>query len=562
MKPLLRALVSQAIDALRDAGTLPAGVDTPDFVVERPRERTHGDFSTNAAMLLARPARGNPRALAQALVAALPASADVSKVEIAGPGFINFHLAPAAYEREIARVLEQGEAYGRNDGGRGVRVGVEYVSANPTGPLHVGHGRAGAIGDSIARVLDANGWDVAREYYYNDAGAQIDNLARSVQARAQGKGPDDAGWPEDGYRGDYIADVAAAYLRGDTVEFEGHSVTGAGDPGDIDAIRAFAVAALRREQNADLAAFGVRFDVYFLESALYADDSVEATVAELVAHGHTYEEGGALWLRSTDFGDDKDRVMRKSDGSYTYFVPDVAYHRSKWQRGYRRAITELGADHHGSLARVRAGLQALDAGIPEGYPEYVLHQMVTVMRGGEEVKLSKRAGSYLTLRDLIEEAGRDATRWFLVARKPDSQLTFDIDLARSQSNDNPVFYVQYAHARVCSLLRQAREKGFTPDFGNGAANLHRLDDAPSQALMVEVARYPEVVETAAQALEPHLVAQYLRELAYAFHTCYHAQPILVDDADLRDARLALSVATRQVLANGLGLLGVGAPEAM
>ena len=562
MKPHLRALVTQAIDALRAAGTLPADVATPEFVVERPRERTHGDFSTNAAMLLARPARSNPRVLAQALVAALPAGADISKVEIAGPGFINFHLAPAAYEREVARVLEQGAAYGRNDSGRGVRVGVEYVSANPTGPLHVGHGRAGAIGDSIARVLDANGWDVAREYYYNDAGAQIDNLARSVQARAQGKGPGDAGWPEDGYRGEYIADVAAAYLRGDTIEFEGHVVTGAGNPGDVDAIRVFAVAALRREQNADLAAFGVTFDTYFLESSLYADDSVEATVAELVAHGHTYEEGGALWLRSTDFGDDKDRVMRKSDGSYTYFVPDVAYHRSKWQRGYRRAITELGADHHGSLARVRAGLQALDAGIPQGYPEYVLHQMVTVMRGGEEVKLSKRAGSYLTLRDLIEEAGRDATRWFLVARKPDSQLTFDIDLARSQSNDNPVFYVQYAHARVCSLLRQAREKGYTPDLANGAANLHRLDDAPSQALMVEVARYPEVVEAAAQALEPHLVAQYLRELAYAFHTCYHAQPILVDDADLRDARLAASVATRQVLANGLGLLGVGAPETM
>ena len=562
MKPHLRALVTQAIDALRAAGTLPADVATPEFVVERPRERTHGDFSTNAAMLLARPARSNPRVLAQALVAALPAGADISKVEIAGPGFINFHLAPAAYEREVARVLEQGAAYGRNDSGRGVRVGVEYVSANPTGPLHVGHGRAGAIGDSIARVLDANGWDVAREYYYNDAGVQIDNLARSVQARAQGKGPGDAGWPEDGYRGEYIADVAAAYLRGDTIEFEGHVVTGAGNPGDVDAIRVFAVAALRREQNADLAAFGVTFDSYFLESSLYADDSVEATVAELVAHGHTYEEGGALWLRSTDFGDDKDRVMRKSDGSYTYFVPDVAYHRSKWQRGYRRAITELGADHHGSLARVRAGLQALDAGIPQGYPEYVLHQMVTVMRGGEEVKLSKRAGSYLTLRDLIEEAGRDATRWFLVARKPDSQLTFDIDLARSQSNDNPVFYVQYAHARVCSLLRQAREKGYTPDLANGAANLHRLDDAPSQALMVEVARYPEVVEAAAQALEPHLVAQYLRELAYAFHTCYHAQPILVDDADLRDARLAASVATRQVLANGLGLLGVGAPETM
>ena len=562
MKTLLRALVTQAIDALRDAGTLPADVATPEFVVERPRERSHGDFSTNAAMLLAKPARSNPRALAQALVAALPASPDIAKVEIAGPGFINFHLAPAAYEREIGRVLEQGPAYGRNDRGAGVRVGVEYVSANPTGPLHVGHGRAGAIGDSIARVLEANGWDVVREFYYNDAGAQIDNLARSVQARAQGKGPDDAGWPEDGYRGEYIREVAAAYLRGDTVEFEGHAVTGARDPADLDAIRAFAVAWLRREQNADLAAFGVAFDVYFLESSLYADDSVEATVRELVAHGHTYEDGGALWLRSTDFGDDKDRVMRKSDGSYTYFVPDVAYHRSKWQRGYRRAITELGADHHGSLARVRAGLQALDAGIPVGYPEYVLHQMVTVMRGGEEVKLSKRAGSYLTLRDLIEEAGRDATRWFLVARKPDSQLTFDIDLARSQSNDNPVFYVQYAHARVCSLLRQAREKGFTPDLANGAAQLHRLDDDTSQALMVEVARYPEVVETAGDALEPHPHAPYQRERADAFHTSYHPPPLRVVDAAVRDARLALSVATRQVLANGLGLLGVGAPETM
>ena len=562
MKPHLRALVTQAIDALRAAGTLPADVATPEFVVERPRERTHGDFSTNAAMLLARPARSNPRVLAQALVAALPAGADISKVEIAGPGFINFHLAPAAYEREVARVLEQGAAYGRNDSGRGVRVGVEYVSANPTGPLHVGHGRAGAIGDSIARVLDANGWDVAREYYYNDAGAQIDNLARSVQARAQGKGPGDAGWPEDGYRGEYIADVAAAYLRGDTIEFEGHVVTGAGNPGDLDAIRVFAVAALRREQNADLAAFGVTFDTYFLESSLYADDSVEATVAELVAHGHTYEEGGALWLRSTDFGDDKDRVMRKSDGSYTYFVPDVAYHRSKWQRGYRRAITELGADHHGSLARVRAGLQALDAGIPQGYPEYVLHQMVTVMRGGEEVKLSKRAGSYLTLRDLIEEAGRDATRWFLVARKPDSQLTFDIDLARSQSLDNPVYYVQVSHARMCGLMRQLAERGLSFDRDGGLAQQLDLDDEAAHELVTAILRYPDVVESAGRDLEPHQVAAYLLELAQTFQTYYNDHQFLVDDAATRHARLVLAMATRQVLANGLDLLGVSAPEVM
>jgi arginyl-tRNA synthetase len=286
------------------------------------------------------------------------------------------------------------------------------------------------------------------------------------------------------------------------------------------------------------------------------------TVKRLSETGHTYEEGGALWLKTTDFGDDKDRVMRKSDGTYTYFLPDVAYHLSKWQRGYERAITELGADHHGSLIRVKAGLQALDVGIPKGYPEYVLHQMVTVMRGGEEVKLGKRAGGYLTLRDLIEETSADAVRWFLIARKPDSQLVFDIDLARQQSNDNPVFYVQYAHARVCSLLRQAAEKGFAYNQSNGLANLSRLDDDASLLLMVEISRYPETVETAGITLEPHLIAQYLREMAYAFHTWYAATPVLVEEAALRDARLALALAARQVLANGLGLLGVGAPEKM
>lgn len=562
MKTLLHALVAQGIEALRAAGTLPADAATPDFVIERPKTREHGDFATNAAMLLAKAARGNPRALAQALVAALPASADVARVEIAGPGFINFHLAAGAWQREIAAALNQGTDYGRNTSGRGRVAGVEYVSANPTGPLHVGHGRAAAIGDCIARVLDANGWTVKREFYYNDAGVQIDNLARSTRARLHGLKPGDAEWPADAYNGDYIQDVADAYLRGDTVAIEGHAVSGARDIEDLDAIRRFAVAWLRNEQNQDLAAFGVDFDVYFLESSLYADGKVEETVRELVAKGHAYEEGGALWLRTTDFGDDKDRVMRKSDGSYTYFLPDVAYHLSKWQRGYERAITELGADHHGSLARVRAGLQALDVGIPKGWPEYVLHQMVTVMRGGEEVKLSKRAGSYLTLRDLIEEAGRDATRWFLIARKPDSQLVFDIDLARQQSNDNPVFYVQYAHARVASLLRQAAEKGFSYDQANALANLARLDDEGSISLLVELSRWPEVVEAAAQSLEPHLVAQYLRELAYAFHTWYANTPVLVEDADLRDARLALALAVRQGLANGLGLLGVGAPERM
>ncbi|MCA7025335.1 MULTISPECIES: arginine--tRNA ligase [Stenotrophomonas] len=562
MKSLLRALIGQGIEALRANGTLPADTLPPDFVVERPKTREHGDFATNAAMLLAKAARSNPRAVAQALVAALPPSDDVASVEIAGPGFINFKLAPVAFQREVASVLREGADYGRNLGGNGRSVGVEYVSANPTGPLHVGHGRAGAIGDCIARVLEANGWNARREFYYNDAGVQIENLARSVQARARGFKPGDEQWPAEAYNGEYIADVAKAYLLGQTVELEGSQVVGAGDAGDIDAIRRFAVAYLRNEQNQDLAAFGVDFDIYFLESSLYTDGKVAETVDQLVASGHTYEEGGALWLRSTDFGDDKDRVMRKSDGTYTYFLPDVAYHLSKWQRGYERAITELGADHHGSLARVRAGLQALGVGIPQGWPEYVLHQMVTVMRGGEEVKLSKRAGSYLTLRDLIDEVGSDAVRWFLIARKPDSQLTFDIDLARQQSNDNPVFYVQYAHARVCSLLRQAQEKGMDYDQAMGLSALAQLDDAASLELMNEISRYPEVVEAAGVSLEPHLVAQYLRELAHAFHTWYHGTPVLVDDAATRNARLALAGAARQTLTNGLGLLGVSAPEKM
>ena len=562
MKSQLRVFIDQGLSALRSTGLLPTDLPTPDFVIERPKDRAHGDFSCNVAMLLAKAAKTNPRALAQQLVGALPVSDVIANVEIAGPGFINFYLAPAAWQQQVRDIHAAGDNFGRNSNGGDTVVGVEYVSANPTGPLHVGHGRAGVIGDCIARVLAANGWNVKREFYYNDAGVQINNLAISTQARAKGLAPGDANWPTDAYNGDYIADVASAYLRGDSVEVEGQTVTGKPDADDLEAIRKFAVAYLRREQNDDLQAFGVSFDRYFLESSLYTDGKVEETVTALTAKGHTYEEGGALWLRSTDFGDDKDRVMRKSDGSYTYFVPDVAYHLSKWQRGYTRAITELGADHHGSLARVKAGLQALDCGIPKGYPDYVLHQMVTVMRGGEEVKLSKRAGSYLTLRDLIDEAGRDATRWFLIARKPDSQLTFDIDLARSQSNDNPVYYVQYAHARICSLLRQASEKGFAYDADTGLAQLARLDDAPAQELMRELSRYSEVVEAAGHTLEPHLIAQYLRELANAFHGWYHASPVLVDDAALRNARLSLALAVRQVLANGLNLLGVSAPESM
>ena len=562
MKAQLRELVLQAIKSLQNDTILPADLALPGFVIERARTREHGDFACNIAMLLAKPARAKPRELAEKLVAALPANALVEKVEIAGPGFINFYLSPGAYHAEVRQIFDRGDAYGRSESGVGKTVGVEFVSANPTGPLHVGHGRNAVIGDCLSRLFDATGWNVKREFYYNDAGVQIANLAISVQARARGILPDDSGWPENGYRGDYIADVARAYLDRESVVADGETVVGEGDVDNLDAIRRFAVASLRREQDLDLKAFGVGFDVYFLESSLYSDGKVEETVKGLVDHGHTYESEGALWLRTTDYGDDKDRVMRKSDGTYTYFVPDVAYHLSKWQRGYENAVTVLGSDHHGTLARVKAGLQALDVGIPKDWPHYVLYQMITVMRGGEEVKISKRAGSYLTLRDLIDEAGRDATRYFLIARKTDSQLIFDIDLARSQSNDNPVYYIQYAHARVCSVLRQAPEKGFTVDLQQGLAHLKRLDTEHEQILLTELSKYPELVEAAAANLEPHILAAWLRELANAFHTYYNSHQFLVDDDALRNARLALVVATRQVLKNGLGLLGLSAPESM
>ena len=562
MKVQLRELVLQAIKTLQDDATLPADMVLPAFVIERSRSREHGDFACNIAMLLAKPARAKPRELAEKLVAALPANALVEKVEIAGPGFINFYLAASAYHAELQQILDLGDRYGRNDSGAGKTVGVEFVSANPTGPLHVGHGRNAIIGDCISRLFDASGWNVKREFYYNDAGVQIANLAISVQARARGITPDDSGWPENGYRGDYIAEVARAYLDGDSVLADGETVVGDGDVDNLDAIRRFAVASLRREQDLDLKAFGVSFDVFFLESSLYSDGKVEETVRELVSHGHTYENDGALWLRSTDYGDDKDRVMRKSDGTYTYFVPDVAYHLSKWQRGYENAVTVLGSDHHGTLSRVKAGLQALDAGIPKDWPHYVLYQMITVMRDGQEVKLGKRAGSYLTLRDLIDEAGRDATRYFLIARKSDSQLVFDIDLARSQSRDNPVYYIQYAHARICRVMRQLAEKGWTFNAADGVAQLALLGNDEEQALMTELSRYPEMVESAAASLEPHLVAGWLRELANALHAFYDKHKALIDDADLRNARLTLLAATAQVLKNGLALLGLSAPESM
>ncbi len=561
MKEIIVSLLEGALDTLKQQGVLPADL-APPIKIDPTRDKAHGDYATNIALMLAKPAGKKPRELAETLIAALPASDAISRVEIAGPGFINFFAATDAAAQVVRQVLDSGDAYGRNLTGQGARVQVEFVSANPTGPLHVGHGRGAAIGDSICRLLEATGYNVTREFYYNDAGAQISNLALSVQARVKGVDPKDEGWPADGYRGGYIIDVANAYLAGKTVHADDRHVTAKGDPDDLIAIQAFAVAYLRREQDLDLKAFGVHFDVYFLESSLYQDGKVEATVERLIEKGHTYEQDGALWLRTTDFGDDKDRVMRKSDGQYTYFLPDVAYHFDKWQRGFGSVVNEQGADHHSTVTRVRAGLQALEAGIPPGWPDYVLHQMVMVTRSGVEVKLSKRAGSYVTLRDLIDEVGRDATRFFLAARRADSQLTFDIDLARSQSNDNPVYYVQYAHARVCSMLRRTESDGLPFDPPLAMENLGLLEEPQEKALMNRLARYPEVVKHAAASREPQQVGQYLLDLAADFHTCYNAVKVMVEDDALRNARLALGLATRQVLRNGLDLMGVSAPEEM
>lgn len=518
--------------------------------IEKPKNPEHGHFAVNSALQLAKKLGRNPRDIATALVAALPPSDLLAAVpEIAGPGFINIRLSQAAETRVVKAIFSAGENFGRSKAGKGQKVMVEFVSANPTGPLHVGHGRGAAIGDTLARLLEAQGFAVSREFYYNDAGAQIVNLALSVQARLRESIGIEASFPEDGYRGEYIREIATRYARA-------HSQDRQGD--DLEAIRKFAVAELRNEQDLDLKAFKVQFDVYFLESSLYSDGLVEKTIQHLVSRGKTYEKEGALWLKTTDYGDDKDRVMRKSDGTCTYFVPDVAYHVTKWERGFARAITELGADHHGSLARVRAGLQAMEIGVPPGYPDYVLHQMITVMRGGEEVKITKRAGSYVTLRDLIDEVGCDATRYFFVMRKADSQLTFDIDLAKSRSEDNPVYYVQYAHARICSVLAQWGDNPATLV----TASLEALVNKHESELLRLLADFPERLETAARELSPHLLCNYLGDLAASLHSYYNAEKFLVDDERLKLARLALITAIRQVLQTGLTLLGVHAPEKM
>jgi len=564
MKDHIAALINAALNTMIDNGDLPADVE-PRVNIDRTRDKAHGDLASNIAMTLAKAAKKPPRDIAQLIINALPASEKLTKAEIAGPGFINFFLNEAAATAVVKEILSQGKNFGRSNKGAGKKVQVEFVSANPTGPLHVGHGRGAAVGDSICRLLEADGWNVTAEFYYNDAGQQINNLAGSVQARCKGLGPDDDSWPEDGYRGDYIIDVAKSYMAKETIDAEDKHVVGKGDVDDKDAIRDFAVAYLRREQDLDLKAFGVDFDVYYLESALYADGDVEKTVQRLIDSGNTYEKEGALWLKTTDFGDDKDRVMRKSEGGYTYFVPDVAYHLNKWNRGFERVVNEQGADHHSTITRVRAGIQAVSQhqgqDIPKDWPEYVLHQMVMVMRGGEEVKISKRAGSYVTIRDLIDEVGKDATRYFLAARATTSQLTFDIDLAVSQSNDNPVYYIQYAHARVCSMHRKLADNGWS--WSSGEINsLELLTEDAEKVLLNKLAAYPELISNAANHCEPHIVANYLRELAGDFHSYYNSHKMLIDNSELRNARLSLSEAVRQVIENGLSLLGVSAPTEM
>jgi arginyl-tRNA synthetase len=556
-KQELLAALAAAIEEVEPGATVAAAFESP-------KQAAHGDFACTAAMPLAKALKKSPRDVASALIGALNRQPAVQRwvdtLEIAGPGFINLRLKAAAKQAVVREVLAGGAQFGRQ-APRDNKVLVEFVSANPTGPLHVGHARQAALGDAICNLFETQGWRVTREFYYNDAGVQIATLANSVQARLRGFKPGDAQWPDAAYNGEYIADIAADFLAKKTVKADDRAFTASGKVDDLDGIRQFAVAYLRHEQDLDLQAFGVRFDHYFLESSLYSSGRLDATVQRLIASNKTFEEGGALWLRTTDYGDDKDRVMRKQDGTFTYFVPDVAYHVNKFERGFTKAINIQGGDHHGTVARLRAGVQASGAGVPAGYPEYVLHKMVTVMKGGEEVKISKRAGSYVTLRDLIDWTSRDAVRFFLISRKADTEFTFDVDLALKQNDENPVFYVQYGHARICSVIRQFGDKG-----GDLAAlqdaNLALLSAPSEAALMLKLAAYPAMLASAAADLAPHDVAFYLRDVASAFHSYYGAERFLVDDAELARARLALLVATRQVIRNALDVLGVSAPERM
>ena len=552
MKTELASIISSALDQILDDNS------SIDIHIERPKTLEHGDYSTNIALQLTKILKKNPREIAQLIIEKVGLDPSIDRLEIAGPGFINFYLSSAGKSSIINSIFSQSTNYGHNLTGKNQKLQVEFVSANPTGPLHIGHGRGAAIGDSLARIMQANGWDVTREFYYNDAGQQINNLALSVQSRIKGIEPDDANFPEDGYRGEYILEIADAYSNLKTVEVDGEILKANGNPDDIENIKRFSVAFLRNEQNIDLAAFQTTFDVFTLESTFYQNKDVEKVLDLLEKNGFSYQKDDATWLKTTNFGDDKDRVMIKSDGSYTYFVPDVAYHLNKWERGFVRVINEQGADHHSTITRVRAGLQGLNLGIPKDWPDYVLHQMVTVTKNNQEVKISKRAGSYVTLRDLIDEVGSDATRYFLLARKPDSQLIFDIDLAKSQTNDNPVYYIQYAHARICAVLTQANVK--PEDLQNFDEAL--LTSTHEHQLIKRLSEFPEIISLSASETSPHYIATFLKDLAADFHSYYNANKFLSDDKALQNARLALIGATKIVIKNGLQLLGISAPEKM
>ncbi|MDV3237651.1 MAG: arginine--tRNA ligase [Gammaproteobacteria bacterium] len=586
MKQHLEQLLTDAVHGLQAGGGLPADLDIG-IQLERTRDRAHGDFASNVALTLAKAAKARPRDIAEKIVHALPASPLVDRVEIAGPGFINFHLSPAAYHTVIGDVLEQGARFGRSDLGAGRSIQVEFVSANPTGPLHVGHGRGAAYGAAVADLLEAVGYRVHREYYVNDAGRQMDILAASVYLRYLELCGEELAFPSNGYKGDYVWDIAATLHRthGDALR---HPATGMFDgiPADapaggdkeehIDALIARARTLLGPERyrevfdlglntilddiRRDLSEFGVEYAEWFSERSLTENGTVARTIERLKNSGHVYEKDGALWFRSTDYGDEKDRVVVRDNGQTTYFASDIAYHMNKMERGYSRVIDVWGADHHGYVPRVKAALAAI--GDDPARLDVLLVQFAILYRGGEKAQMSTRSGEFVTLRELRQEVGRDACRFFYVMRKCEQHLDFDLDLAKSQSADNPVYYIQYAHARVMSVARQLTEKGLRWDPTEGAAHLQRLTESHEMDLMVSLSRYPEVVENAAVNHEPHQLAHYLRELANDFHTYYNAHQFLVEDGALRNARLNLIQATRQVLANGLGLLGVSAPDSM
>lgn len=594
MKTHLQNLIAQALQPLQPEGWLPAG-ELPAIPLERTRDRTHGDFASTIALVLAKTARRKPRELAERIVAALPASDQVIKVEIAGPGFINFFLAPTAYQAVVGEILERGEHFGRSTLGDGQRVQVEFVSANPTGPLHVGHGRGAAFGATVANLLEAVGYLVHREYYVNDAGRQMNILAASLWLRYLEHCGEKFRFPSNGYRGEYVRDLAVqlyvehggAYivsarqifrdLPQDEIRDEAGNVITPGDQeAHIDALveRArtllgepryrylfeLGLNTLLDDIRDDLREFGVVYDDWYSERALAEGGAVNKTLNRLREAGYVYEKDGAQWFRSSAFGDEKDRVVERENGQTTYFAADIAYHLEKFERGFDWVIDVWGADHHGYVPRVKAALQAM--GENPDQLDVLLVQFAILYRHGERVPMSTRSGEFVTLRELRQEVGNDAARFFYVMRKSEQHLDFDLDLAKSQSKDNPVYYIQYAHARVSSVLKQLREKGLPRDEARGQAHLALLSEPHEEALLVALSRYPEIVEMAALDHEPHQLAHYLRELANAFHTYYNEHRVLIDDDALRDARLNLSLATGQVISNGLALLGVSAPEVM